>query len=77
MAWALSYLAQAMLCSLSYVRLVSSLRSSTGTAFLEIKTTTTAAAAAAAAAATVLRPFVRDYPGGLVPEETFTHSNLS
>jgi len=21
----------------------------------------------------VLQPFVRDYPGGLVPEETFTH----
>jgi len=22
----------------------------------------------------VLRPFVRDYPGELIPEETFTHS---
>jgi len=25
---------------------------------------------------TVLRPFVRDYPGELVPEETFTYSHL-
>jgi len=25
---------------------------------------------------TVLRPFVRDYPGGPIPEETFTHSHL-
>jgi len=24
----------------------------------------------------VLQPFVRDYPGGPVPEETFTHSHL-
>ena len=24
----------------------------------------------------ILRPFVRDYPGGPVPEETFTHSHL-
>ena len=26
---------------------------------------------------TILRPFVRDYPGEPVPEETFTHSLLS
>jgi len=35
------------------------------------------AAAAATAAATILRPFVRDYPGELVPEGTFTHAHLS
>jgi len=27
--------------------------------------------------ATILPPFVLDYPGELVPEETFTHSHLS
>jgi len=26
---------------------------------------------------TILRPFVRDYPGELVPEKTYTHSHLS
>jgi len=26
---------------------------------------------------TVLWPFIRDYPGEPVPEETFTHSHLS
>jgi len=30
-----------------------------------------------AAAATVLWPFVWDYPGESVPEETFIHSHLS
>jgi len=33
--------------------------------------------AAAATTTTVLWPFVQDYLGELVPEETFTHSHLS